>query len=104
MCEVSVVSVSFPKDGTYSLQGSNYNIWYKELLTNARELAIFLVIYFRNVSKFVVTHESGIGVIEYSEVVANITKKRLQRNECSLARKNVFKLESMQLLMGQQMQ
>ena len=51
------------------------------------------------------THEeSGLGVIEYSEVVAVLNDKNLQINEWSLLRMNVLKLESMQLLIGQQMQ
>ena len=72
-----------------------------------RKLAIFLVIYFRNALKFitsVVTHEeSGLGMIECSEVVGALNEKILQRNECTLLSKNVHKLESVELLMGQQM-
>ena len=56
-------------------------------------------------SRQLMTHEeSGLGVIEYSEVVAVLNDKNLQINEWSLLRMNVLKLESMQLLMEQQMQ
>ena len=56
-------------------------------------------------SRQLVTHkESGLGVIEYSGVVAALNKKSHQRSECSLLRKNVLKLENIQLLIGQQMQ
>ena len=55
-------------------------------------------------SRQLVKHkENGLGVIEYSEVVAALNKKCLQKNECSLLRNKVLKLESMWLLMGQQM-
>ena len=59
----------------------------------------------QSLSRQLITHEeSSLGVIEYSEVVAILNDKSLQINEWSLLRMNVLKLESMQLLKGQQMQ
>ena len=56
-------------------------------------------------SRQLVTHEeSGIGVTEYSEVVAALNEKKLSKKRVQFTEEKRLKLESMQLLLGQQMQ
>ena len=54
--------------------------------------------------QLVMHEESGLGVTEYSEVVAALNGEKLSKKRVQFTEEKRLKLESMQLLLGQQMQ